>query len=97
DQAVLREKVKRAVDRAIGDRWVPLLHALEDLARGEMPLGILHDVEDDRALRGIAIGSLRSAGHDVSDSASLLLRPTRAGTSAIPIVENESRYRQRKV
>jgi hypothetical protein len=54
DQAVLREEVQRAVDRAVGDAWVTPPHALEDFARGQVALRPADLFKDFRPLRCVA-------------------------------------------
>ena len=55
DQAALGQQVQRAVDRPVGDLRVPLADQFEDLARGQVPVGAVHHVQDLRSLRGVAV------------------------------------------
>ena len=54
DQAVLRQQVQRAIDRAVGDARIAPPHALEDLARGQVALRPAHLVEHFRPLRCVS-------------------------------------------
>lgn len=66
DQAVLRQKVKRSIDRAVSNRRVSPADAFEDLASGEVSGGRLDLSLDDRSLGRVAIGCLRSQSHCVT-------------------------------
>lgn len=50
DQPMLREKVKRAVHRAVPDVWVTAADALENLPGGEVRLRLTDNVQDSGAL-----------------------------------------------
>jgi hypothetical protein len=54
DQSVLREQVQRPVDRAVGDTRIAPSHALEDLTRRQMALGLANLIEHFRPLRCVS-------------------------------------------
>ncbi len=55
DQAVLRQQVERAVDRAVGDAGVAPPYALENLARGQVALRSAHLFEHLRPLGCVSV------------------------------------------
>ena len=46
DHSVPGEQMQRSIDCAIGDPWVALAHALENLARGQVAVSLLHNQAD---------------------------------------------------
>ena len=54
DQPALGEQMQRPVDRAVGDTGVAPSHALEDLTRRQMALGLANLIEHFRPLRGVS-------------------------------------------
>lgn len=63
NQLVLGQQVQRAINGAICNRWVSLLHSLEDFTCGQMTIGSFYLLQDDGPLSGIAIGPSCNAGH----------------------------------
>ncbi len=60
DLAVLNQQVERAIHRAIRDARIAATDMLKHFAGGEMLFRVFDDVENHRALRGAAIGPIRS-------------------------------------
>jgi hypothetical protein len=54
DQPVFREKMQRAIDRAVGNARITPPHALKDLARGQVALRPADLVEHFRPLRCVS-------------------------------------------
>lgn len=86
NQAMLGQEMERAVDGAIGYRWIPSPHALENLSRGKMPSRGLDLGLDDRPLSGVAIRCLRSQSHCVTFHSFQMTRPDVAETIETGIV-----------
>jgi hypothetical protein len=59
DEPMLGQEMQRAINGAIADTRIAATHALEDLARRQVAIGLLHGFEDHRALRGLAIVAFR--------------------------------------
>ena len=64
NQVMLCQKVKCAIHRAIGDRWVTLTNPLEYLAGSQMLIGTLNLFQDDGSLSSISVCPSDGAGHE---------------------------------
>jgi len=82
--AVQDQQVERSIDGAVGDPGIALADLLEHIARGQVLLGVLNDVEHGGSLRGAAVGSVRAVDY----------RRDRFAHHTIA-VENKSRYQPR--
>ncbi len=59
DETMLGQEMERAIDGAVTDARIAPAHPLEDLARGQVAIGLLHGLQDHCALGGLAIFAFR--------------------------------------